>query len=226
MRLGVSLLFLVLGLAIASPPAVAQAPPASDPGKAKEAKKDKESKKGKGNDRDGPGGRGGSGDGEGSPDDDGEGGPGGDDGETGGEPGGSGSGGGGGSGGVDPGDSGRSAVGSGSTDPGGRSSLVSSAGCPGGCEVLGEVVQAGEEDGIVAAVDGSGMQDVSMTSAEAADGTEPTSFQEEAGVFSSSSVPDANPGVLALLALSALGVLVGLIAGARALHGRSNDGYP
>jgi hypothetical protein len=247
MRLGVSLLFLVLGLAIASPPAVAQAPPASDPGKAKEAKKDKESKKGKGNDRDGPGGGGGSGDGEGSPDDgddspggdegspddgegspddDGEAGPGGDDGETGGEPGGSGFGGGGGSGGVDPGDSGRSAVGSGSIDPGGRSSLVGSAGCPGGCEVLGEVVQAGEEDGIVAAVDGSGMQDVSMTSAEAVDGTEPTSFQEEAGVFSSSSAPGANPGVLALLALSAVGVLVGLIAGARALHGRSNDGYP
>ena len=102
---------------------------------------------------------------------------------------------------------------------------MSSAGCPGGCEVLGEVVQAGEEDGIVAAVDGSGMQDVSMTSAEAADGTEATSFQE-AGMFSSSSVPDANPGVLALLALSALAVLIGLIAGARALHGRSNDGYP
>ena len=99
---------------------------------------------------------------------------------------------------------------------------MNSTGCPAGCEVLGEVVQAGVEDEIVAVVDGSGMQDVSMTSAGAADGTEPTSFQE-AGMFSSSSVPAANPGVLALLALSALGVLVGLIAGARTLHG-SNDG--
>jgi hypothetical protein len=247
MRLGVFLSFLAIVLATASQPAVAQLSPPPLPDVEKPAKEEKpgkedkpgkEAKPGKGGEEaspgdgeegspgDGeegsPGGEEGSpggeedspggeeegspgGEEEGSPGGDEEGSPGGEEGgnEEGGGTGGESGGGETGPGGQDPAGADRSTNGSGSADDGGPSSSLSDAGCPGGCDLPEALTAGGEGDAILSA------------RAEAAG-----EFEDEAYALSASAAADANPTVLALLALMTLGLLVGLAGGLRALHGR------
>jgi hypothetical protein len=64
-----------------------------------------------------------------------------------------------------------------------------------------------------------------QASAEAAGGAEPTDGPEDDdSVLSPSGVADVSPAVFALFGLAALGLLVGLVGGLRALHGRLKDG--
>jgi hypothetical protein len=247
MRLGVFVLFLAIALALAGPPALAQVAPTPDgPKKAKEDKEDKESKgnrgrgeggsgggeSGPGDDDDDPGegeDEGGPGDdegdedegeGEGDPGDDeedpgeDEGDPGDDDGDTGG-----------GTGGGEPGGDGESPAGpepstDGSSSGGedGRSSVATDPGCLEGCDSPGDT-DAGVGGGILVTADGPGASDARLTSADAG-GAQLLEFQDNGDAFGPGTVADASPAVLVLFAFLALGLLVGVFGGLRALHGR------
>jgi len=113
---------------------------------------------------------------------------------------------GGGPGGQDPAGLDRSTSGSGSANEGGSSSVVRQAGCPEECDLPGALTDGGEGEAILSSADveaTSGLTDEGLAVAGAA---------------------DASPPVLALFALMALGLLVGLAGGLRALHGRLSGG--
>ena len=100
----------------------------------------------------------------------------------------------------------RSTSGSDSANDGGSSSVVRQDGCPEECDLPGALTNSGEGEAILSSADveaTSGLADEGLAVAGAA---------------------DASPPVLALFALMALGLLVGLAGGLRALHGRLNGG--
>ena len=84
--------------------------------------------------------------------------------------------------------------------------MVRQDGCPEDCDLPGALMNSGEGEAILSSADveaTSGLADEGLAVAGAA---------------------DASPPVLALFALMALGLLVGLAGGLRALHGRLNGG--
>lgn len=222
MRLGVFLLFLAILFATVSPPAVAQVdpPPLPDVEKPKPPKKPakKPKKPIEGGEEGSPvdGEEGSPVDGEeGSPVDGEEGRPG--DGEEGGnvEAGGTGAESGGGesggarsAGGQYPAEAESLTDGSGSEDEAGPGSLVSRAGCAKDCDLPGALTDGGEGHAIRSA-----------GPAEAAG-----EFEDEGVAFSASKATDTHPAVLALFALMALGLLVGLAGGLREFLGRIRGG--
>ena len=229
MRLAVFLLFCTLVFATVSTPAVAQLSPVAPPDVEKPDKPEKGKKANKpgkgGEDRDPPGeeadppgeegdppGEEGDPPGEeGDPpgeevDPPGEEGsaPEGEEGDTGGA---SGSGeSGGGPGGQDLASLDQSTSGSGSANEGGSSSVVRQAGCPEECDLPGALTDGGEGEAILSSAD------VEATSGLADEG------------LAVNGATDASPPVLALFALMALGLLVGLAGGLRALYGRVSGG--
>ena len=85
---------------------------------------------------------------------------------------------------------------------------MSDAGCSKECDLPGDLTDGGEGDAILG---GGGVE----TAGE---------FEDEGFAISASAAAGASPPVLALFALLALGLLVGLAGGLRALHGRIRDG--
>ena len=123
-----------------------------------------------------------------------------------------------GSGGKDPAGSQRVADGSGSAGERGGNSAAAT-GCTDECDPLGGLSADGEGN-IILAASGSGRSSRDAASREAGGGAEASIEFEERGSASAA----GGPAALGLLALSALGLLVGLYGGLSAFQDRQRGG--